>query len=63
MPRLFISSAALCAMAGIMGILAKAAEIAHAWAVTGGILALIAWIVFERFSRRREPDNPTERNT
>lgn len=52
MHRLLISGAAFGMMAGMLGLLAEAAGIADAWTVTAGIVALLAWIGFERFSRR-----------
>ena len=52
MLRIVIAAAALCAVAGGLDLIARDAGLPHAWAVTGGILALVAWIVFERLSRR-----------
>ena len=52
MTRVFLASAAVCAPASIVGLIAEGAGLADAWAVTAGIVALVAWIAFERFSRR-----------
>ena len=52
MHRMCVSGAALGMMAGMLGLLAEAAGIADAWTVTAGLIALFAWIAFERFSRR-----------
>ena len=50
--RLFIASAAVCAVAGTIGLIAEQAGIAHGWAVFPGVTALFAWIAFERRTRR-----------
>ncbi|MDE0174242.1 MAG: hypothetical protein OYH76_24595 [Defluviicoccus sp.] len=52
MTRVFLASAAITAPAGIVGLIAEGAGLADAWAVATGIVALFAWIAFERFSRR-----------
>ena len=52
MLRIVIAAAALCAVAGAFDLIARDAGLPHAWTVAGGILALLAWIVFERLSRR-----------
>ena len=52
MTRVLLASAAVCTPAGIVGLIAEGAGLADAWAVTAGIVALVAWIAFERFSRR-----------
>lgn len=52
MVRIVIAAAALCTVAGALDPIARDAALPHAWAVAGGILALVAWIVFERLSRR-----------
>ena len=44
--------AALCAIAGTIGLIAEQAGIAHGWAVFPGVTALFAWIAFERRTRR-----------
>ncbi len=50
--RIFIASAALCAIAGMVGLAAEQAGLAHGWAVFPGVAALFAWIAFERRTRR-----------
>ena len=52
MLRIVVSAAALCTATGALDLIARGAGLPHAWAVAGGILALVAWIVFERLSRR-----------
>lgn len=52
MLRIVVPAAALCTVAGAFDLIARDAGRPHAWAVAGGILALLAWIVFKRLSRR-----------
>lgn len=52
MHRFIIGAAALCAMAGMVGLIAEQAGIAHGWAVFPGVTALFAWRAFERRTRR-----------
>lgn len=52
MLRIVVSAVALCTVAGALDLIARHSDLPHAWAVAGGVLALLAWIVFERLSRR-----------
>ena len=48
----FLASAAIVAFAGGLGLAAGYTGLAHGWSVFAGIAALLAWIAFERLSRR-----------